>query len=72
MSAMNKPAKYSAEQIEKIIGRILTLRTNRLRVVETRLASRQGRSGQTIERAARVNPPNLVTSIPGTCAKTSG
>jgi hypothetical protein len=52
MSAMNKPTKYSAEQIEEIIGRILTLRTNWLRVVETRLASRQSRSGQTTERAA--------------------
>jgi hypothetical protein len=51
MSAMNEPARYSAEQIKEIIGRILTLRTNWLRVVETRLASRQGRSGQTVERA---------------------
>jgi hypothetical protein len=52
MSAMNTPAKYSAEQIEEIIGRILTLRTNWLRVVETRLASRQKALGQTTERAA--------------------
>ena len=51
MSAPNKPAKYSAEQIEEIIGRILTLRTNWLRVVETRLASRKGRSGQTVKHA---------------------
>jgi hypothetical protein len=51
MSAMNTSAKYTAEQIEEIIGRILTLRTNWLRVVETRLASRQSSSGQTIERA---------------------
>ncbi len=52
MSAMNKPAMYSAEQIEEIIGRILTLRTNWLRVVEARLASRQSHSGQTSERDA--------------------
>ncbi len=51
MSAMNTPAKYTAEQIEEIVGRILTLRTNWLRAVETRLASRQSGSGQAIERA---------------------
>ena len=46
MSAMNKPAMYSAEQIEEIIGRILILRTNWLRVVEARLASRQSHPGK--------------------------
>jgi hypothetical protein len=52
MSVVNKSAKYSAEQIEEIVGRILTLRTNWLRVVESRLAStRQNRSEQSIERA---------------------
>jgi hypothetical protein len=52
MSATNKPAKYSAEQIEEIIGRILTLRTNWLRVVEARLASRQSQQSSVSELAS--------------------
>jgi hypothetical protein len=46
MSAMNKSAKYSAEQIEEIISRILTLRTDWLRAVEARLASQKSPLGK--------------------------
>ena len=52
MSAMNKPAMYSAEQIEEIVGRILTLRTNWLRVVE--VGSHPGKA--TLGKPASVTP----------------
>jgi hypothetical protein len=39
-----KPPKYTTEQIDEIVDRIIALRTRWLSVVAARLASRQERS----------------------------
>jgi hypothetical protein len=44
-----KPPKYTAEQINEIIGRIATLRKRWLSVVETQLASRRSGLGVSID-----------------------
>ncbi len=41
MNATNQPEKYSVEQTEEIIGRIVALRAHWLRAVEAQLAARQ-------------------------------
>ena len=61
-----KPPKYTAEQINEIIGRIVTLRKRWLSVVETQLASRL--SGLGVGRAGLWVPlsiwaPNTLKSL---------